>query len=188
VLAQASPNATDAGRQPTLDLLDRHLPPDKYADDRPVSASEARELIGWIPDLPEDFVEASDLACALPEVGAERSFYHRFAESGLATRLPVEAARLLRHVLGGENRSHSGPAPTQSALRSASTSRGLRRRTCAPSVTNCCGLDADARPTYPPSLDAMNWLAADRTGARITPRPHVGRPPCSRRLHSPALA
>ena len=71
---------------------------------RPVSAAEVQELIGWIPDLPEDFVEASASACALPSSGAHRSFYHRFAKSGLVGQHPSEAARLLHHVLAGESR------------------------------------------------------------------------------------
>jgi hypothetical protein len=69
---------------------------------RAISPREGRELVGWIPDLPDVFVEACECASQMPSSGAERSFYHRFAKTGIAGEHPHESGHLLLHLLRGE--------------------------------------------------------------------------------------
>ncbi len=72
---------------------------------KPLQPREAKELMPWALEMDEAFDEAVTLACAGPRAGAPASiFYSRFAERGAAERHPAAAARLLAHVLAGEDR------------------------------------------------------------------------------------
>jgi len=72
---------------------------------RALREREAKELVPWALEMEEDFEEAVELACAGPRAGAPESiFYPRFREGGHASRHPAAAARLLAHVLAGEDR------------------------------------------------------------------------------------
>jgi hypothetical protein len=70
---------------------------------RPMSRDEARAIVEWSIHLPDVFDDAVDLASRTIEAGARSVFYSEL-QSVLESAASTSVARLLRHVLKGEER------------------------------------------------------------------------------------